>query len=593
LEIAEHSRASDPRYYEGFYAGGGWKYGLKKEEQWLRKRLVEPLWLKPCRVLDLGCGTGAHTEAWRRLGYDSVGVDVSAAGVARARSEWPESQFLQGDAGKLPFADGTFGIVFVRGMSWYHRDLDDKLRERTRTLCRLLRPYGVFVLAIRTDYSGRQDETTIIHNKLESYLALFEPLGEIVLCTDWEGRDVRHEGTKGAQNILIAVRPTSAITSTGSVQAASDPSRDYDVVHEAILSLIPHEGRVLDVACGAGVLCRKIMRRHADASVTGIDGSAYAITRNIEQDRHLGIEYICGDIRTELRTLAGDFDVVILHDVIQHLDDVTSVCDAAAALLGKGGSLIVTCPHDNGVPHAAPLHQWGHDQLFHMLAKYGRRVSFQHFDAPRQQCLLAYVRTASAPGTQLTYEEQLRELSEGIEELALENAAQRESIRLFEKALQRAATHTHRLASAIDQQAGILENLGAEAHRYAAETGEAPGRLALVRIVRAVTERTLPPNARVLVVSRGDDDLLVLGGYRTEHFPQSDDGSYAGYHPADSAEVIARLKALRQDERDYLLFPATAFWWLDFYQELRGHLESEHRRVWSDEHCIIYWLGAA
>jgi hypothetical protein len=324
-----------------------------------------------------------------------------------------------------------------------------------------------------------------------------------------------------------------------------------------------------------------------------MDGSAYAITRNTRSDRDLGIEYVHGDIRTELRMLTGDYDVVIMHDIVEHLEDAAAVTDAAAALLCSGGQLIVTSPHDDGVPHTAPLRRWGHDQLFHLLARYGRRVSFQHFDPPRQECLLSYVAKARAPGSQSALEEQLRVAGQRTRELELETAAQRESIRALEEALQRAATGADRLAVAIDRHAGALDELGSDARRYAGEASSDISRLAQVRAVRAAARRVIPADARVLVVSRGDDELLLLGDCWAEHFPQDDDGLYAGHHPADGADVIARLDALRQSSTEFLVFPATAFWWLDFYPELRSHLESEHQRVWADEHCVIYRLAAA
>ena len=57
----------------------------------------------------------------------------------------------------------------------------------------------------------------------------------------------------------------------------------------------------------------------------------------------------------------------------------------------------------------------------------------------------------------------------------------------------------------------------------------------------------VPSGATVLVVSSGDDDA----GRRSEdregwHFPQLDDGTYAGQHPADDAEAIAELERLRE-----------------------------------------------
>ena len=68
----------------------------------------------------------------------------------------------------------------------------------------------------------------------------------------------------------------------------------------------------------------------------------------------------------------------------------------------------------------------------------------------------------------------------------------------------------------------------------------------LVERIREVVDRELPPDATVLVVSNGDDELLELGAERRGwHFPQMEDGTYAGHHPGDSAEAIAHLEALR------------------------------------------------
>jgi GT2 family glycosyltransferase len=62
----------------------------------------------------------------------------------------------------------------------------------------------------------------------------------------------------------------------------------------------------------------------------------------------------------------------------------------------------------------------------------------------------------------------------------------------------------------------------------------------------------------VLVVSRGDDQLLVLIGRRAWHFPQNEDGRYSGYHPADSGEALAYLDASRAKGAQYLVLAATA-----------------------------------
>ena len=107
-----------------------------------------------------------------------------------------------------------------------------------------------------------------------------------------------------------------------------------------------------------------------------------------------------------------------------------------------------------------------------------------------------------------------------------------------------------------------------------------------------LVDATLPTHARVGVVSKGDDELLRLGNRWTCHFPEHEAGVYAGSHPADSAAAILCLESLREREVDYLVFPNTAFWWLDFYDDFRTYLEdTSHLVVQRDETCRIYALS--
>jgi GT2 family glycosyltransferase len=112
----------------------------------------------------------------------------------------------------------------------------------------------------------------------------------------------------------------------------------------------------------------------------------------------------------------------------------------------------------------------------------------------------------------------------------------------------------------------------------------------LIRLRERVRD-ALPSGAKVAVVSRGDDELLDLGGPAAHHFPQTDDGRYAGHHPADSTEAIRHLEEVRSRGTEYLLFPKTAFWWLEHYAEFRNYLDQHCRAlVRDDQACIVFSL---
>jgi hypothetical protein len=107
--------------------------------------------------------------------------------------------------------------------------------------------------------------------------------------------------------------------------------------------------------------------------------------------------------------------------------------------------------------------------------------------------------------------------------------------------------------------------------------------------IRRVLRSAMPAGV-LAVVSKGDSELLEACGPLSCHFPQADDGEYAGYHPADSREAVEHLEALRARGVQFLLFPAASFWWLDHYRGFREHLDGRYRRLWHDDTCVLYHL---
>jgi SAM-dependent methyltransferase len=62
---------------------------------------------KPDAVLDLACGAGRHTEALRRSGYRTLGLDLSLTLLGQT----PGLPRIAGDMCCLPFAEGSFDWV--------------------------------------------------------------------------------------------------------------------------------------------------------------------------------------------------------------------------------------------------------------------------------------------------------------------------------------------------------------------------------------------------------------------------------------------------------------------------------------------------
>ncbi|MGY0311482.1 methyltransferase domain-containing protein [Alteromonas macleodii] len=63
-------------------------------------------------ALDIGCGTGIHTQTLANKGAAATGVDIAEGMLAQARKMYSDPIFIQGSAVDLPFSDSQFSTVF-------------------------------------------------------------------------------------------------------------------------------------------------------------------------------------------------------------------------------------------------------------------------------------------------------------------------------------------------------------------------------------------------------------------------------------------------------------------------------------------------
>jgi GT2 family glycosyltransferase len=98
-----------------------------------------------------------------------------------------------------------------------------------------------------------------------------------------------------------------------------------------------------------------------------------------------------------------------------------------------------------------------------------------------------------------------------------------------------------------------------------------------IRRFREAVRRHVPRKSSILVVSRGDEELLKLYDRQAEHFPQIEGGRYSGYYPHCSLSAVAHLETLRVQGAEYLIFPQTALWWLEKYPDFHRHLQRQYR----------------
>ena len=100
------------REYDDWWLGRGRfaerdRPGWHEEVDELRLALES---LPPARTLDVACGTGFLTK---HLPGEIVGLDQSETMLEEARRQAPDATFETGDALVLPFADGSYDLVFT------------------------------------------------------------------------------------------------------------------------------------------------------------------------------------------------------------------------------------------------------------------------------------------------------------------------------------------------------------------------------------------------------------------------------------------------------------------------------------------------
>lgn len=98
------------------------------------------------------------------------------------------------------------------------------------------------------------------------------------------------------------------------------------------------DSRVLDVACGTGVLIGDYLKRDVE-SVTGIDISGEMIKIARSKFPQENVRFVCGDVETA--ELEGGYDAVIVYNAFPHFPQPERLIARLSALLRSGGILTV------------------------------------------------------------------------------------------------------------------------------------------------------------------------------------------------------------------------------------------------------------
>lgn len=139
---------------------------------------------------------------------------------------------------------------------------------------------------------------------------------------------------------------------------------------------LPAPLRVLEIGCGNGFVTRSLVEIFGAESVTAVEPSEEG--RRIARS-HLACKVLEGDIASI--DGMGTFSLVVMFDVLEHIQDETGSLAIARRLVAPGGVLLVTVPAHKSLmsywdEQAGHYRRYERDGLVRVLERGGFRVEY-------------------------------------------------------------------------------------------------------------------------------------------------------------------------------------------------------------------------
>ena len=153
------------------------------------------------KMLDVGCGTGHNVADFASKGFDIIGMDVSAPMIEKAKSNYPEYQFMIGDALKVDtFAPNTFTHITLLDFTIYY--IKNK-RMFFENAIRWLMPGGYLIVHLveKDSFNNNQGEIKINLEKFD-YVKQFSMNSVSNIATIIEKFKDKNENIRKNEHIL-------------------------------------------------------------------------------------------------------------------------------------------------------------------------------------------------------------------------------------------------------------------------------------------------------------------------------------------------------------------------------------------------------
>lgn len=158
---------------------------------------------------------------------------------------------------------------------------------------------------------------------------------------------VNRIGTRGATTRYYREQYTLNIETTSAEQVIFDSDSSVTVSKRILDFILKHtslspDARILDVGCGRGLLLTEFARHSDTYNMAGIEPNQTAMTL-LENELKLSPLELYQDLSDD--RLEDNYDLVLLTNVIEHVEDPQSFLKQVVRLLKPGASLFVGAPN--------------------------------------------------------------------------------------------------------------------------------------------------------------------------------------------------------------------------------------------------------
>jgi GT2 family glycosyltransferase/ubiquinone/menaquinone biosynthesis C-methylase UbiE len=557
-------------------------------------------------VLDVACGEGYGSNLLAQVAHKVIGVDISAEAVIHAKSMYQRENltFLVGSCAQLPLADASVDLIVSFETLEHLEQHDEMLLE----IKRVLRSHGVLIISTpdKRVYSDEPDYKNPFHVR-ELYLQEFQTLLESYF------KNQTVAGQRVCRGSLVAPLGDKSSHGFKFFKGNFTEIESADVLGSAMYLIgIASDAEGYAIATQSGLFEGKELAMSIDQQLTSFNdklGKSQVEVKMLQQNLD----------SQQIKMIAHDSTIRELNATLEErsawakrsADEVEKRDDAIRKLQSK-------------LAERDALARLSADDLAQRDAKIAELSAKLE---ERIECANSYadeLAKRDAAILELRMKLKARDASskrddKEIASLRQEIAQQSESLKTLASVLEAEVTGKDELRRALlttrseiigrvdeiqsaifelqstvtgtSPQVALLHQAAGDSREPVTESSDSLSYKQLVLRIRKIARKVIPNDSTVLVVSKGDDALLSLCCHKAFHFPQSEDGAYAGCYPASSAAAIIHLEALRAKGGNFLLIPQPFLWWLEHYEGFRRHLESHYRLVFKQEDtCYIFNL---